>query len=232
MRATGRSVGYVGVFAGWGVLDVRMLDEGRLHRLGQQPGPDLRLRRRWIAGRHPRGLGVRAATHGDPRRAGRALRRLPAAARQVDPVGLDETAASELRWAADRAGRSPAASGPGRRVSKRRGWRPPGYRLRSRISIGVPTGACTSIGTTPSQGGRRGWDGSPAPARDVARQRLDAPVRGDADGLRRDGRRGTERDGRQRGRLRPKRATRAPASTGSIIDSTLPGWSWFVRFAR
>lgn len=96
----GRSSAYVGVFAGWGVLDVRMLDEDGFTASDSSPGQTFD----YDADGSP--VGILAGWEFVSRRT--AIRveldglfgGLPTAARQVDPVGLDETAASELRWAA------------------------------------------------------------------------------------------------------------------------------------
>ncbi|MYH26622.1 MAG: outer membrane beta-barrel protein [Holophagales bacterium] len=98
--AGGGSGAYVGVFAGWGALDVRLLDEDGFTAADSRPGRTFD----YDDAAYP--VGVVAGWEFVPRRT--AIRveldgfvgGLPGAARQVDPVGLDETAASELRWAA------------------------------------------------------------------------------------------------------------------------------------
>ncbi|MCY3593222.1 MAG: outer membrane beta-barrel protein [Acidobacteria bacterium] len=99
-EASGRPGAYVGVFAGWGALDVRLLDEDGFTAADSSPGQTFD----YDDAGSP--VGVVAGWEFIPRRT--AIRveldglfgGLPAAARQVDPVGRDETAASELRWAA------------------------------------------------------------------------------------------------------------------------------------
>lgn len=98
--AGGGSGAYVGVFAGWGALDVRLLDEDGFTAADSSPG------RTFDYDDAGSPVGVVAGWEFVPRRT--AIRveldglfgGLPAAARQVDPLGQDETAASELRWAA------------------------------------------------------------------------------------------------------------------------------------
>ncbi len=98
--AAGRSAAYVGAFAGWGVLDVRMLDEDGFTASDSSP------RQIFAYDADGSPVGVLAGWEYMPRRTAVRVELdglfggLPAAARQVDPVGMDETAASELRWAA------------------------------------------------------------------------------------------------------------------------------------
>jgi len=98
--ADGRAGAYVGAFAGWGVLDVRLLDEDGFTAADSSPGRTFD----YDDAGYP--VGVVGGWEFGPRRT--AIRveldglfgGLPEATRRVDPVGQDETAASELRWAA------------------------------------------------------------------------------------------------------------------------------------
>lgn len=90
---------YIGAFAGLGSLDARMTDIDGFTGSNGVPGQvfeydDTGFAAGVVAGRYFRLGRVRLLIEADGTFVG-----LPAAARQVDPVGLDETAAAELRWA-------------------------------------------------------------------------------------------------------------------------------------
>ena len=95
---SGQAGAYVGAFAGLGAVDVRTTDTDGFSGSNGVPGQtfeydDTGLAAGVVAGRHFH-LG-RAQLRFE---ADGAFGGLPAAARQLDPVGLDETAASELHW--------------------------------------------------------------------------------------------------------------------------------------
>ena len=96
--ASGRAGSYIGVFGGPGSLDVRMTDIDGFTGSNGVPGQtfaydDTGLAAGVVAGRYFRLGSVRLLFEADGAFGG-----LPAAMRQVDPVGLDETAAAELHW--------------------------------------------------------------------------------------------------------------------------------------
>ena len=91
---------YVGAFAGPGFLNVHMTDAGGFSGSDGRPGQTFEYDdtgfaagvvagRDFVVGRVPLRFEADGAFGG-----------LPAASRQLDPVGLDETASSELRWVA------------------------------------------------------------------------------------------------------------------------------------
>ena len=95
---TGRTGTYVGAFAGAGALNVRLTDAGGFSGSNGTPGQTFEYDDTgfvagavagsdFVLGRAPLRFEVDGAFGG-----------LPAASRQLDPVGLDETAASALRW--------------------------------------------------------------------------------------------------------------------------------------
>ena len=97
--ASARAATYAGAFAGAGAVRARLIDVGGFAGSSGSPGQtfdydDTGLAagvlagRDFALGRAPLRFEVDGAFGG-----------LPAAARQLDPVGLDETAASALRWA-------------------------------------------------------------------------------------------------------------------------------------
>ena len=95
---SGRAGSYIGVFGGPGSLDVRMTDIDGFTGSTGVPGQtfeydDTGLAAGVVAGRYFRLGSVRLLFEADGAFGG-----LPAATRQVDPVGLDETAAAELHW--------------------------------------------------------------------------------------------------------------------------------------
>ena len=97
---SGRAGAYLGAFAGLGALDVRMTDAGGFSGSNGVPGQtfeydDAGPAAGVVAGRDFRLGRARLRFEADGAFGG-----LPAAARQLDPVGLDETAASALRWVA------------------------------------------------------------------------------------------------------------------------------------
>ena len=98
MAGSGQAGTYVGAFAGLGAVDVRMTDTDGFSGSNGVPGQTFDydgtgLAAGVVAGRYFHMGRVQLLFEVDG-----AFRGLPAAARQVDPVGLDETAASELHW--------------------------------------------------------------------------------------------------------------------------------------
>ena len=94
----GQAGGYIGAFAGLGSLDVRMTDIDGFTGSNGVPGQafeydDTGMAAGVVAGRYFHLRRVQLLVEADGTLVG-----LPAAARQVDPVGLDETAAAELHW--------------------------------------------------------------------------------------------------------------------------------------
>ena len=95
---SGQAGSYVGAFAGLGAVDVRTTDTDGFSGSNGVPGQtfgydDTGLAAGVVAGRYFHLGRARLRFEADGAFGG-----LPAAARQLDPVGLDETAASELRW--------------------------------------------------------------------------------------------------------------------------------------
>ncbi len=95
---SGQAGNYVGAFAGLGAVDVRTTDTGGFSGSNGVPGQTFEydgtgLAAGVVAGRHFHLGRARLRFEADGAFGG-----LPAAARQLDPVGLDETAASELHW--------------------------------------------------------------------------------------------------------------------------------------
>ena len=95
---SGQAGAYVGAFAGLGAVDLRTTDTGGFSGSNGVPGQTFEydgtgLAAGVVAGRyfHLGRARLRFEVDG-------AFGGLPAAARQLDPVGLDETAASALRW--------------------------------------------------------------------------------------------------------------------------------------
>ena len=93
-----RAGSYIGAFVGPGSMDVRMTDIDGFTAANGVPGQtfeydDTGLAVGAVAGRHFRLGSVQLLFEADAAFGG-----LPAVARQVDPVGLDETAAMELHW--------------------------------------------------------------------------------------------------------------------------------------
>ena len=89
---------YIGAFAGLGSLDVLMTDIDGFSGSNGMPGQTFEYNGTGfaagvVAGRHFHLGGVRLLFEADG-----AFGSLPTAARQLDPVGLDETAAAELHW--------------------------------------------------------------------------------------------------------------------------------------
>ena len=89
---------YIGAFAGPGAVDVRMTDIDGFTGSNGVPGEtfeydDTGLATGVLAGRYFRLGRVQLLLEADGAFGG-----LPAATRQMDPVGLDETATAELRW--------------------------------------------------------------------------------------------------------------------------------------
>lgn len=89
---------YVGVFSGSGVLDVRTTDTDGFTGSQGVPGEtfeydDTGFPTGIVAGRHFHLRRVPARFE-----IGGAFFGLPSASRQMDPIGMDETATSELRW--------------------------------------------------------------------------------------------------------------------------------------
>ncbi|MDE2805137.1 MAG: hypothetical protein OXN18_08345 [Gemmatimonadota bacterium] len=94
----GQAGSYIGAFAGLGSLDVRMTDIDGFTGSNGVPGQafeydDTGMAAGVVAGRYFHLRRVHLLVEADGTLVG-----LPAAARQVDPVGLDETAAAELLW--------------------------------------------------------------------------------------------------------------------------------------
>ena len=95
---SGQAGTYIGAFAGLGAVDVRMTDTDGFSGSNGVPSQtfeydDTGLAAGVVAGRYFHLGRVQLLFEADGAFGG-----LPAAARQVDPVGLDETAASELHW--------------------------------------------------------------------------------------------------------------------------------------
>ena len=93
-----RAGSYIGAFTGPGSVDVRMTDIDGFTGSSGVPGQtfefdDTGLAAGVVAGRYFRLGSVQFLFEADGAFGG-----LPAVARQVDPVGLDETAAAELHW--------------------------------------------------------------------------------------------------------------------------------------
>ena len=89
---------YIGAFAGLGAVDVRMTDIDGFSGSNGVPGQtfeydDTGLAAGVVAGRYFRLGRVQFLLEADA-----AFGALPAATRQMDPVGLDETATAELHW--------------------------------------------------------------------------------------------------------------------------------------
>ena len=98
MTGSGQAGAYVGAFAGLGAVDVRTTDTDGFSGSNGVPGQTFEydgtgLAAGVVAGRHFH-LG-RAQLRFE---ADGAFGGLPTAARQLDPIGLDETAVSELHW--------------------------------------------------------------------------------------------------------------------------------------
>ena len=96
---SGQAGSYIGAFAGLGSVDVRMTDIDGFSGSNGTPGQtfeydDSGLAAGVVAGRYFDLGRVQLLFEADGTLVG-----LPAAARQLDPVGMDETAAAELRWA-------------------------------------------------------------------------------------------------------------------------------------
>ena len=96
--AYGQAGTYVGAFAGLGSADVRMTDTDGFSGSNGVPGQrfeygDAALTAGLVAGRYFQLGRVQLLLDADGAFGG-----LPAAARQLDPIGLDETAASDLFW--------------------------------------------------------------------------------------------------------------------------------------
>ena len=95
---SGQAATYVGAFAGMGAVDVRMTDTDGFSGSAGVPGQtydydDTGITAGVAAGRYFRLGRVQFRFEADGAFGG-----LPTASRQLDPVGLDETAATELHW--------------------------------------------------------------------------------------------------------------------------------------
>ena len=202
---SGQAGAYVGAFAGLGAVDVRTTDAGGFSGSNGVPGQTFEYDGTGLA------VGVVAGRyfHLGPARlrfeADGAFGGLPAAARQLDPVGLDETASSDLRWVGTarvgvrrslgRAGVFVAGGGVGCRnlelVHRSR-------RGDGRARAGGPRRflrRAVDAGRVGRGGGHRCADG----------RRLDPPTRRPVHGLRRGGPPGGEPAWRERRRLRAGR---------------------------
>ena len=197
---------YVGVFSGPGVLDVQSTDLDGFTGSQGVPGQsfeydDTGFPTGVVAGRHFH-LGrvpIRFEVDG-------AFVGLPSASRQMDPVGMDETATSELRLGRDGAHWRSEAFRACRCVPRRRrvGCRYIEFVHRSRPG-----------NRRPDAGGSRRFIRRSADARRVGRghrhryaggRRLEHPIRRSVRGYGRDRPPGPEPAWRQRGRLRTRRS--------------------------